>query len=256
MKSIFCTPNDWLLGGPGGLVSTGDPPANEPPVTGDDASVAVQGQTVVLSVLVNDYDPEGGTLTVVAASATTGAVLIEDGERLIYTAPLDFVGDDVISYSVVDGEGLTTDGSVTVTVQPSALDVIDEGDGTVTLSANDGDLSITVFEPAALAGTTSFNTGDVETGPVSLAAPTIEGSPGLGLTLTGQRGLWVSDTGDGDVNIAHQWIRDGVEIVGATAPEYLIAASDLGTQIGLREIATNVAGLRSSSASEMMIPIA
>lgn len=38
--------------------------------------------------------------------------------------------------------------------------------------------------------------------------------------------------------IAYQWLRDGKAIAGATGPDYVVAAADLGTALSVRVSAT------------------
>ena len=59
-------------------------------------------------VLVNDDDPDGGTLSVDAFDAATvagGTADITADGALTYTPPADFFGEDELTYTLGDGQG-------------------------------------------------------------------------------------------------------------------------------------------------------
>ncbi len=70
--------------------------------------------------------------------------------------------------------------------------------------------------------------------PINTSPPTITGTPHVGKRLTAQPGTW-------DVNglrFAYQWQADGVDIPGATAKRYRVAADDQGKQLRVVVTAT------------------
>jgi hypothetical protein len=81
--------------------------------------------------------------------------------------------------------------------------------------------------------------------PVNTSAPVISGTPAPGQTLTTSNGTW-----DGFPNLAfkYQWQRTPsggstwTDIPGATTSQYVVQATDLGFDIRVEVIATNVAG--------------
>lgn len=80
--------------------------------------------------------------------------------------------------------------------------------------------------------TTSSATGAVTAADLtSTAVPTIT-SPDtfrVGQRLTAVPGAW----GPGTISFTYQWLRDGVDIAGATASTYVPTASDLGTALSV-----------------------
>ena len=125
-------PGTWHVAAyadPGGLVTESvesdnlSPPIvvtvtapNAPPVALPDTAEAVAGTPVLIDVLANDSDPEGGALTLVSAGpAGHGAVTVADG-RLRYTPDPGFAGTDTFGYGVADAEGAETTATVTITV--------------------------------------------------------------------------------------------------------------------------------------------
>ena len=94
-------------------------PVNDPPLAGDDAADTPEDTPVTISVLGNDSDPDGDTLTVVEASAPThGTARLTDTGEVVYTPEPDFHGTDRFTYVVGDGSGLTARAAVDVTVRP------------------------------------------------------------------------------------------------------------------------------------------
>jgi hypothetical protein len=129
-------------------------PPNEPPVAVDDsAAVAKPGGSVTIDVLANDTDPEGGALTVTAATAAHGSVTIEADGKLTYTAPGGFSGTDTITYTITDAAGATDQGQVTVNVTPLQL-VINENTevGDFAVEIGTGEFTVTIIEPTADGG--------------------------------------------------------------------------------------------------------
>ncbi|MEM9357080.1 MAG: Ig-like domain-containing protein, partial [Pseudomonadota bacterium] len=106
--------------------ATGDP-NNTSPIAQNDTAETDEDAAISIVVLANDSDPDGDTLTVVAADAINGAVQIEADSSLTYVPNADFNGIDTISYSIDDGRGGRTSATVDVTVNaindaPTAAD--------------------------------------------------------------------------------------------------------------------------------------
>ncbi len=89
---------------------------NDAPLAAGDHAQAVSGEAVSVAVLANDTDPDGDSLSVVAASATNGRVTINADGTLTYQPGSGFVGTDVITYVIDDGNGARDEATVTVKV--------------------------------------------------------------------------------------------------------------------------------------------
>jgi hypothetical protein len=74
------------------------------------------------------------------------------------------------------------------------------------------------------------------TPPFNLVVPFITGSNLQGSTLTSTTGEW---GGDEPITITYQWLRNGVNISGATDSEYIVIEDDLSASIVCRVTATN-----------------
>ncbi|MFB1118965.1 cadherin-like domain-containing protein, partial [Dickeya dadantii] len=71
---------------------------------------------VTVDVLANDSDVDGNPLTVTAATAGHGAVVINADGTLTYTPNSNFNGTDTVTYTVSDGAGGVVTGTLTITV--------------------------------------------------------------------------------------------------------------------------------------------
>jgi|GEM_PF-1103738 len=82
-------------------------PINRPPVAGDDNASVTNGGSVTTSVLFNDTDPDGDTLTmsIMAASSTSlGSARVSGPGSISFTANPGESGTATIEYQVSDGE--------------------------------------------------------------------------------------------------------------------------------------------------------
>jgi hypothetical protein len=93
----------------------------QPPVAIDDDFGARAGRTVVLPVLLNDYDPNGDVLVVSEVTAipeSTGRLdLIDSRQRVQLTLAGSASGTVTFGYTVTDGHGGQASATVTVTVR-------------------------------------------------------------------------------------------------------------------------------------------
>jgi ELWxxDGT repeat protein len=86
------------------------------PIANADTASLSANSDVQIDVLVNDTDPQNALLTITAATATLGTVEIVEG-KLHYTAKTNFVGADVITYTIKNEYGLSASAEVQVTVK-------------------------------------------------------------------------------------------------------------------------------------------
>ena len=68
---------------------------------------------------------------------------------------------------------------------------------------------------------------------ISIANPTVSGLTDVGSVLKVVPGTW-----EQNVNLTHQWLRDGISIRGATGLSYRVQNSDLGHRISVQELAS------------------
>lgn len=89
---------------------------NLPPVTAADSVSVKVCQYVSKNVTANDYDPEGGALTLVSVGSSTKASLSVESASNIGVTAYGATGSQTVNYVVRDAQGLTSTGSLTVTV--------------------------------------------------------------------------------------------------------------------------------------------
>ncbi|MEE2828030.1 MAG: Ig-like domain-containing protein [Myxococcota bacterium] len=107
---------------------------DSPPEAGDDNYTVPTGTPTTLDVLENDFDAEDDNLDVdsVTAPENGTATVTASGNRVEYTSADDFVGVDSFDYVLVDPDGNTDTGTVTVEVYaPPTLEILSPTDGEV-----------------------------------------------------------------------------------------------------------------------------
>lgn len=93
-------------------------PLNLPPLALDDTASSVGAAPVTITVLANDRDQDGGTLSVTGVTQPTGGegLVTTSGNLVVFSPTPGFVGTVVFSYTISDGQGGTATASVTVTI--------------------------------------------------------------------------------------------------------------------------------------------
>lgn len=119
--------------------------ANRPPDAVNDATTTPQGTPGTLSVLANDTDPDGDTLTVTGKTdGANGSVSCTAAGSCTYTPAAGFSGSDSFTYTISDGRGGTDTATVNVTVTPTIK---------ATSTTYTGVASVQYSDAAALSGT-------------------------------------------------------------------------------------------------------
>lgn len=99
---------------------------NPPPIATDGTVSVTSGHTITIPVVQNDSDPDGDPVYIVTASAEAGKIEIGHSGQLKYTARLSFIGKDIVTYQISDGEGGFATGRFVVDVTPD--DVAPQGE--------------------------------------------------------------------------------------------------------------------------------
>ncbi|MCS6237038.1 tandem-95 repeat protein [Shewanella baltica] len=89
---------------------------NHLPVANPDTASLPWNQSFDVDVLANDTDSDGDTLTVTQVTSEFGTAVILANQQLSYTPATDFIGTDVLVYSITDGKGGTASSELTVIV--------------------------------------------------------------------------------------------------------------------------------------------
>ncbi|NOZ49945.1 MAG: tandem-95 repeat protein, partial [Chloroflexi bacterium] len=100
-----------------GVVLVSVTPINNYPQAAIDLTSTLEDTPVIIPVLLNDFDPDDDTLSVIGVSqGHHGTVVIDGDNTLTYTPALNFDGRDSFSYEVSDGQ-LSDTAAVDVSVQ-------------------------------------------------------------------------------------------------------------------------------------------
>lgn len=95
---------------------------NAPPVAIDDQGNVTEGESVTITVLENDFDPEGDPLTLDSfTNPQFGTLIRNDDGTLTYQANLDFAGTDYFTYQIRDAQGGIAQATVVMTINPLNL---------------------------------------------------------------------------------------------------------------------------------------
>ena len=161
MRYIFDPTETWLA-----QLPFGQSQSNKRPVAINDAlSVDMDSGPVVVDVLANDFDPEGGPLTLMSAIAALGTATAEANGTVTYTPPLGVSGFDTVVYTIADDQGQTRDGQIDIEIVAPRLQISTLSDNTFVVTAETGPIDIDITAPSAFAGNNFFDTCLLYTSP-------------------------------------------------------------------------------------------
>jgi hypothetical protein len=132
-----------------GTVSVTVTPLNDPPVAVDDAATTPEDTAVTITVLGNDTDADGETLTVDSVTQSPGGAVTTNGTTVTFTPSANLSGTYHFTYTVRDPAGSLDTASVAVTVTavndpptaaPDAAATNEDTPVSINVLANDSDL--------------------------------------------------------------------------------------------------------------------
>jgi len=91
---------------------------NDPPRAKDDSLVIFEDDRPQISVLTNDSDPEGDTLTIASVTQPTHGTAAINGTKIDYVPVENYFGTDSFTYTVSDGKGGANTATVRITLKP------------------------------------------------------------------------------------------------------------------------------------------
>lgn len=96
--------------------------SNQPPIANNDLiSIGKNSINNLIEVLLNDSDPDNDTLSIVSVSALNGVVTIGPDGKIIYSPLANSIAQDVIEYTINDGNGHQANAVVIVTIEDNNL---------------------------------------------------------------------------------------------------------------------------------------
>ncbi|MGI2168375.1 Ig-like domain-containing protein, partial [Shewanella oncorhynchi] len=174
---------------------------NHLPVANSDTASLPWNQSLDVDVLANDTDIDGDALTVTQVTSEFGTVVILANQQLSYTPATDFIGTDVLVYSITDGKGGTASSELTVIVNGNTAPTIvndsaaidDRTSLLLDVLSNDSDPDgnvLTLVSATAQQGTVSVESNKLryipKTGFDGVDTVSYQISDGLGGEATGQ----------------------------------------------------------------------
>ena len=166
---------------------------NHPPVASNDHAQVVDGQQVVITVLTNDFDPDGDGFAITSVTQPGHGTSSFSATNVTYVHDGVSGTNDSFTYTITDDYGASATATVFITINSSTLIVTttnDSGPGSLRAAieaANNGESSLIVFDPSLANSTISVQTiGDVAMGDSALALTggfTIDASGAPGVTL-------------------------------------------------------------------------
>jgi len=216
---------------------------NTAPVAEDDTAVTDEDTAVTIDVLANDFDKEGGDLSVLIMSTpSSGGVSVEADNKVTYTPAPDFNGTDSFTYQASDGDKVSNVATVTVTVTPvndapvAVDDIVTTDEDTPVeiagsfLTSNDTDVDGDVLWIAGVDGAVN--------GAVVLDGGNVTFTPDPDFNGTGSFNYTVTDgnggTDTGTVTVTIRAVND------APVAESNAAVTDEDTPVAITLIATDV----------------
>lgn len=199
-------------------------PVNDAPDAENDSVSTDENVSVVISVLANDTDKEGDTLSVssVVSPANGEAIINADGTTITYTPTANFSGIDPFEYTISDGnEGADTATAIVtvrlVNVPPSPvadnLTVAEGGTATLDLLANDIDNDA---DPLTITAVGTADNGVVEI----VSSSVVRYTPNAGFTGSDRFSYTVSDSlveAQGEVTVVVTDVNGGPTAVADAA---------------------------------------
>jgi hypothetical protein len=243
--------------------TTGTATTWNPNTSGEVSALAVSGSTVYMGGSFSGANSIGGSLTrnnVAAVDATTGTATAWDPNASGVVHALAVLGSTV--YIGGDFAGAN---SINGTLTRNRLAQVDGTTGLATGWGPDADDSVRALASdsggGVIAGGEFDQVGSVfhegvasfSEPPAGTAAPAISGTPAVGQTLSCSQGAW---SGTMPQSYAHQWLRDGVAIGGATATGYTVTSADAGHALSCRVTASNLGGGASATSAPVDVPAA
>ena len=168
---------------------------NHIPVALPDTVSLARNQNQDVDVLANDTDSDGDTLTVIQVTSEFGEAIILDDQQINYTPAADFIGTDVLIYSISDGNGGTASSELTVIVSANSAPIA------VNDSANTDDRTSLLLDVVS-------NDNDPDDNAISLISVTAEQGE---VSIESNKLRYIPQAGFNGVDTVSYQISDGLD---------------------------------------------
>ncbi len=102
------------------------PVTNSAPVASNDSASTAFETAVKITVLANDYDPEGDSIEVSSVNANNGSARINVDGTVTFTPASGFSGATSLSYSIRDAQGASDSAIVSINVAAAPVPTVNE----------------------------------------------------------------------------------------------------------------------------------
>ncbi|RXG20517.1 Ig-like domain-containing protein, partial [Leeuwenhoekiella aequorea] len=202
-------------------------PDNAAPVANDDTSITEAGIPVSGNVIVNDFDPDGDTITVTGnTTPNNGTVVVNPDGSFTYTPNPGFTGEDTFDYTICDSGIPSLCSTATVTIE-----VI--GDAGNTTVANDD--AYFGFIETVITGNVLTNDSDPEGDSFSVSSNTAASNGTVVLDADGS----LTYTPNGTYSGTDQFTYTITDAAGATATATVYISIDPSPNGGNEILAVN-----------------
>ncbi|MFD0519674.1 Ig-like domain-containing protein [Paractinoplanes durhamensis] len=224
-------------GNPGGTdgASVSLSVVNSAPTARRDSDSTDTDTPVTLSVLTNDTDPNGDTLSVITATQpANGKVVVNANNTITYTSAAGFCGTDTFTYTAADPSSATATAVVTITVRNAAPIAVDDTfvvrpgvTATLDVLANDTDPNTRQVRSVASVGSASRGTVTLNSdGTVTYRTTATSGTDSFTYVLTDDMGLTDTATATITIDAAPVTTDDSVVTAAGTAATIPVVAND------------------------------
>lgn len=196
-ESVVYTVSDGNGGTATATLTVSLVPNSNPILTSDTAGPVLSGNTITITPLANDIDPDGDSLIITNVSTTQGAATINNDQVSFNFTPSITSGTALINYDVSDGFGGTGFNTVSVTVTTANNAPVANNDSVVvtpgTLNflsplSNDTDAdgdNLTITSSSATVGTSLISNGDKN---LDYTSPSTVGTAAIDYTISDGNG--------------------------------------------------------------------
>ncbi|HEX7181652.1 MAG TPA: Ig-like domain-containing protein [Thermoanaerobaculia bacterium] len=226
-------------------------PRNDAPVAANDSGTTSEDTTVTISVLTNDSDLDGDTLSITAATSGAKGAVTFNVTSVTYTPAANANGSDSFTYTVSDGNGGTATATVSITISAANDSPVAGNDSrstnedtavTISVLTNDSDpdgdtLSISAVTQGAK-GAVTFNASSVTYTPVANA----NGSDSFTYTVSDGNGGSANATVSITINAAND-APDAVNDSAATNEDTAVTISVLSNDTDVDGEALTIIGV-------------
>ncbi|MBD1581577.1 Ig-like domain-containing protein [Pseudoalteromonas sp. S16_S37] len=192
---------------------------NTQPVASEDSAILSWNSSLEIDVLANDSDADSDALTLSHVSAQFGVVEITAQQTVKYTAAENFVGVDVVTYSITDGQGGTAHSQVIVDVIGNRAPLV-QGEQVIALHHKQTIIDVLANDSDPDGDSLAVSTAVADNGEVSI--------------IDGSKLSYISNVGFSGVDTVSYIVRDeqgatsnGMVQVQVTANRLPIAQSDV-----------------------------